>query len=314
MRKWSICKLVVIPILLIQNSLAAQELELLKTTHLADYPSASALEFYNNRLYVAGDDATSILILTANHKVVDHIDLFRSKEKRIDKKEKADLEASAIIRKDKEDYLVLLSSFSTRTRNKMVVLPLNRKKDDVHIATSRQPSAHVRELNIEGAAYINDQLVLSNRANNASRTNNLILTRLDLKDGIKEKKERVIAITVPGTKTVTGISELTYLQDRDILLFTASTENTSKAYRDGPIGESYIGFISGISTKLAQHSIKVDTLIPLSKILQRSDPQKIEAIAVEKNSGDELIVHLASDNDNGESTLFKVRLKLDGLN
>src|SRR5690349_7022866 len=119
MRKWSICKLAVILILSIKSKADAQEIELLKTTHLANYPSASALEFYKGALYVTGDDATHVLLLDKDYHVKDSIVLFRSPTKRISKATKPDLEASLISSQDNGDYLVLVSSFSTRQRNKV---------------------------------------------------------------------------------------------------------------------------------------------------------------------------------------------------
>src|SRR4028118_2317958 len=96
MKKQIVCVLAVILMVSIKNS-AAQKIKLLKKTHLPDYPSASALEFYNGRLYVIGDDASSILVLDKEHQFIDSIHLFPSKEKRIDKAIKPDLEASSII-------------------------------------------------------------------------------------------------------------------------------------------------------------------------------------------------------------------------
>lgn len=314
MKKWSIYKLVVIPILLTQNNLIAQELQLLKKTHLADYPSASAIEFYKDRLYVAGDDATNILILDTNHKVLDSVALFASQTKRISKKEKADLEASTIVTKEGENYLVVLSSFSTKRRNKMVVMHLDNEKKKPQIITSKEPGAGVKELNIEGATHIKGQLVLSNRANNTHKNNHLILSHLDLTNGIEHKNHRSLTVVIPKKDGVSGLSALTYIEDKDLLLFTASTENTTNAHTDGSIGESYVGYISNISKKMNQDSVHADSFIPLTNFFESKAPQKIEAIAVEKTEGTDLTLHLASDNDNGESTLFKMKLSLDNIN
>ena len=84
MQKRIIYVLAVILIVSIQNS-AAQKIKLLQKTHLTDYPSASSLEFYKDKLYVIGDDAPSIWILDNHHRFLDSIRLFPSKEKRIDR-------------------------------------------------------------------------------------------------------------------------------------------------------------------------------------------------------------------------------------
>src|SRR6187549_77687 len=100
MKKQIICALVVILIASINEESTAQKIKLLKKTHLADYPSASSLEFYKDKLYVIGDDASSIWILDNEHRLLNSIILFPSKDKRIDRATKADLESSAIIKRN----------------------------------------------------------------------------------------------------------------------------------------------------------------------------------------------------------------------
>jgi hypothetical protein len=55
-------------------------LKLQKTLTLSDFPSGSAIEFYNNHLYLVGDDATQLLVLDPSYKKVDSIELFKSSE------------------------------------------------------------------------------------------------------------------------------------------------------------------------------------------------------------------------------------------
>src|SRR5215217_1487157 len=120
MRKQIICALAAILIVSTQNETAAQKIKLLKKTHLANYPSASSLEFYKDKLYVIGDDAQSILILDKEHQFLDSILLFTSKDKRINPAIKADLESSTILSINEKVYLVAFSSFSTIVRNKII--------------------------------------------------------------------------------------------------------------------------------------------------------------------------------------------------
>src|SRR5687767_13447161 len=164
MKKQIICVLVATLIASINKESAAQKIKLLKKTHLTDYPSASSLEFYKEKLYVIGDDAASIWILDKEHRFLDSIILFPSKEKRINAAIKADLESSTIIAKNNKNYLVLFSSFSTTNRNKLIFVDLDNPKNDVKQIVSNLDAA-VQELNIEGAASIDRNLILSNRAN-----------------------------------------------------------------------------------------------------------------------------------------------------
>src|SRR5215207_6608430 len=97
MKKQITFVLAAILIVSILNNATAQRIKLLQKTHLADYPSASSLEFYQDKLYVIGDDAPSIWILDKEHQFLDSIELFHSKLKRLDKITKPDLESSTII-------------------------------------------------------------------------------------------------------------------------------------------------------------------------------------------------------------------------
>jgi len=53
-------------------------------------------------------------------------------------------------------------------------------------------------------------------------------------------------------------------------------------------------------------------VIDLHKISKELSLVKIEGIAVESANETSLLLHLAADNDNGESTLYK--LQLSGIN
>jgi hypothetical protein len=309
MKKQIICALAAILIASINKESAAQKIRLLKKTHLTNYPSASSLEFYKEKLYVIGDDAPSIWILDKNHSLLDSIVLFPSKEKRIDWAIKADLESSTIITKNDKNYLVAFSSFSTPARNKIIFLSLDRPEKNLKQVETTLEATTVQELNIEGAASIGHQLILSNRANTTHKNNSLLLTTIDTTPGIN-KNYIVITLYLPKTKKVTGISGISYLKEKDMLLFTASTENTPNAYTDGEIGGSYVGYVKYISKKLTGSSIKADKLISVSKYLGEKTAQKIESLTVEEITGKKAVIHLAADNDNGESTLFKLKLKL----
>ena len=306
MKKQIICVLAVILIVSINKESTAQKIKLLKKTHLTDYPSASSLEFYKGKLYVIGDDASSIWILDKDHRVLDSIVLFPSKEKRIDKAIKADLESSAIIEVANKDRLVLFSSFSGAKRNKIIFVDLennNFRQVDSHIDT-----VGIEESNIEGAANVNGKLVLSNRANTTHKNNSLVFTTLD-SNGLG-KNYKIINLILPQKKNIIGISGIAYIKEKDMLIFSASTEDTPNAYTDGTIGTSYIGYIKKISKKLDATNVKADKMISISKYLSEKSAQKIESMIVEEIKRGKAIVHLAADNDNGESTLFKLRLNL----
>lgn len=313
MKKWSICSLVAILTVLINKQSFAQ-VELLKTTQLNTFPSASSLSFYNNRLYVLGDDAPDLLVLNSDHEKVQDLALFAAAGKRIDKEYKADLEASALYSKGNKNYLIGISSFSADNRNKILVYDLSRSTHAPKLITAKDPmnKVDIEETNIEGATFSGGKLLLSNRANNTHTTNYLIVVDFDPEDGINTKDATNIKLELPQANGVVGISGLEYVKEKDLLLFVASTENTDNATEDGTIGDSYLGYINNISQKLDQQEIKADTLISFSKAINKEKNYKIESIAVESVNENELLLHLAADNDDGKSTLFKIKWNLSG--
>jgi hypothetical protein len=75
------------------------------------------------------------------------------------------------------------------------------------------------------------------------------------------------------------------------------------------IGSSYIGWVNNVASKLKQAKLRLDGMINLSDVNNEFKNQKMEGICVERVSDDELLLHLISDNDNGETKLFKTLLK-----
>ncbi len=250
-----------------------------------------------------------MLIVDTNYKILDSIRLFSSTTKRIDKDSKADIESSFLIYKNHKTFLIALSSFSSNKRNKYIVFDLTGKSKRPKIKTQSNFSIQrINELNIEGATLMNKHLIMSNRANLTNQTNYLLIADFHFKHGIRQKKIKAIPINLSQKQGTAGISGFAYLAKTDMLLFTASTEKTLNSYDDGEIGESYIGIISSASTKMEGKNIKVDRLINLSNFLGNESLQKIESIAVESDTEECMIIHLAADNDNGESTLFKIKI------
>ena len=157
MKKWNIYRLVVILILLIKHDASAQTVRLIKTTFLPSYPSASAIEFYKDELYVIGDDARHLLILDKELNIRDSVLLFKGAENRIAKDKKADLEAAALTNENGRTTLYAFSSFSTAKRIKQLILYPETKKykiESVRSYLKGLKQTGLKELNIEGAAFV----------------------------------------------------------------------------------------------------------------------------------------------------------------
>jgi hypothetical protein len=159
------------------------------------------------------------------------------------------------------------------------------------------------EINIEGTAVVGELLVFANRANLKTKKNHLIFWN---------RKDKAVAkeIILPVTTGIAGISGLHYIPEKDLLLFTASEENTENALDDGDIGASYLGWIEDFSKKTNKTGLTTDGFLDLPATDKRFLHQKIESACLEKIRENVLRLHLAADNDNGRSELFTVDLRL----
>ncbi len=291
-------------------------LELLKSLTLSDFPSGSSINCYHGKLYLIGDDANHILILDANYRKIDSVHLFDYPDKRIPKPEKLDFETSTVIKVDSKDHLLLLGSASLEKRMRINLIPLEQEGERVQTFqyvefANRLKEKGISELNIEGSALIGNQLVLANRGNKENLVNHLITTEMDFWQRQHEANISISKIALPITDaSFLGISELCYVESRDLLLSTFSSELTNNAYDDGVIGDSYLGWIDNIGYKVNTPNLKLDGMVNLAGVSEEFKGEKIEGICVERETENKLIAHLISDNDQGQSKLFKLRMTI----
>jgi len=291
------------------------KLSLLDFKKLENFPSASGIEFYDDRIYVVGDDAKDLLVLNKKWNKPGVIHLFDSEEARISKTQKADLEASAVIHLNKKPYLLLLGSGSTEIRNQAVLLNLlNYKFEmlDLSIFYDRLKKSGIAELNIEGASAMNGELVLSNRANKTNPDNILIVTSIDFWKKQADAPIHLIKVGLPTTEPVMGISGITYSEHQEMLIFTTSTEDTMNAYDDGTIGKSCLGFIENAYRKIGREKVqlKVNEIIDLPSADEQFKGYKIESVCIQSEKDHSMKLQMVADNDSETSYLFKVQVKL----
>lgn len=289
------------------------KIKLLRSTSLPDFPSGSSMEIDDNTIILIGDDATQVLFLDTNYNRRDSVSISTEVERRIPKDRKHDYEASAILQ---DGVIAVFGSGSSDRRNNALFIRLPFSKKDslqLHNLTPLYQAFRERginDLNIEGAALVNDQLVLANRANESFPHNHLLTVAADSLLAA-HPQPFLCKLLLPGAQHVIGLSGLSYLAEKDVLLFTASTELTGSSYDDGAIGDSYIGWIKNAREALKKEVVTVHTLLNISQSYPALKNQKIESIAVETAKGTEVIAHLVADNDDGATTLFKVSFSIE---
>lgn len=288
----------------INSKTSAQAFLQLVTEKTLNFPSASGIEYYNDKLYVFGDNATHLLILSPDYNQADSVLYWKSNEKVIDKQDKPDIESAMIAEKDNDTVLYGVGSMSDKKRWLVYEFSLNDLSvKNTHFFDRNKVFKGLDEINIEGSTVVNNMVVLCNRANEKTKRNHLLFW--NWKDSLVTKE-----IVLPKTKMMAGMSGLCYVKEKDLLLFTASEEATNNAVKDGEIGDSFIGWINNFSNKMSEQSFTPDGFSRLSSFDKAFTKQKVESVSVEKISGDHLLLHLVADNDDGKSKIFKVRLKL----
>jgi hypothetical protein len=296
-------------------------IELLKTTFLNGFPSGSAINYYDDRLYLIGDDANHLLVLDKDHRQLNSIRLFNHQTKRIPKAKKPDFETAAIINIHDKTQLLILGSASTEARKQALLVPLVNRMPDVKqlVKLSFYNEAFltelkvigIKEMNVEGSTVMNDYFLISNRGNLTNPVNHIIFINKDFLQTQKNLSLCMSALTPPpSVKGFAGVSELCYIGSKDMLFCTLSSEETANTYDDGAIGDSYVGWINHFSKKVGQPNIAFDEIINLSGVHQSFEKEKIEGICAEAVHDDHLIMHLVADNDKGQTRLFKIRVLL----
>ena len=226
------------------------QLELINSKILTSFPSASAIVYDQGKFFIFGDDAPYLLITDSSYQKLDTIRFIADTGYRLSKQTKPDIESATIVSVNNKKYLNAFGSFSTGNRMEIYSFPL----DDVHsylrinYATFAQQLKEIPELNIEGISSVKSKLVMANRANNTHKINKLIIA-----DSIFYEYKTSITTIIDlqlDNKNIIGISDLCYIKEKDILLFTASEEDTPNAIEDGVVGDSYLGWFKDFSKKM----------------------------------------------------------------
>lgn len=279
-----------------------QDLQLLHSLKGLDFPSASATEFHNGKLYVFGDDAPYLLILNSDYQTIDTVFFWEKVDGRISKKTKHDIEAAMMEEGSASPLLFGIGSRSNDQRLRSFEFNINQRLfTEIEIIKAATKFPGITATNIEGATMVGKKRLFANRANLGAPQNYLLM-------GEASAVMTVKPIHLPKGNTIAGISGLEYDELNDLLLFTASEEATASATADGAIGHSYLGWIENFSSRLNDEEFHPDGYRQLNEVDPALSHQKIESVCVEKATKKELVINLAADNDDGTSSFFKLQL------
>ena len=288
-----------------------------KITHsqiLKDIPSASGIVNIADKYYVVGDDSPFLFCLDPQLQLLSKTKIFSAehvKGDRITKKHKPDFEAMEQIN---EQEIAILGSGSKSPARDYFVRVLLKDEMEVETYSISDFYAHLKtldifsdtELNIEAAAVHKEKLFLLNRRKNLviSFSYKEFLNHVIHKDSLPEVK--ITEVQLPEVKGIeAGFSGATALQEKPVLIFTASVEDTDNAYDDGEVLGSFIGLLDIGSGEL------IGELYPIESPDETHGPLKVESVAIEKVISDkEFRLLLTTDSDGGDSLLLRAELRL----
>jgi hypothetical protein len=280
---------------------------------LENYPSGSGIEFYDDNIYIIGDDARDLLVMNKKWKKPSLINLFEGQDKKISKSAKSELEAMTVLSVDKKPHLLLVSSGVTEKRTKAILLNLKNNsinRIDLSVFYNRIKAAGIAALNIEGVAEVYDYLVLVNRGTFAQPTNHLIITRTDFWKNQEKAGLQAVVIDFENVETQgkkLGVSGLRYSDKHEDLFITLCEESGSA---DSKPGKSYLGIIENLYRKIGREKdkIKVNHLIDLTEADPQFSGYTVESACIQSQKDHSVKLQLVADDAAGKTFLFKVGL------
>jgi hypothetical protein len=291
------------------------KLELLDFIELENYPSGSGIEFYDDKIFIVGDDSRELLVMNKKWSKPTLINLFDTAEKKIPKSAKSELETMTVLSVDKKLHLLIVGSGVNDKRNKALLLNLKTNAKtwlDLTVFYNRIRAAGIPELNIEGIAEVYDYLVLVNRGNAVNAANHLVITKSDFWKNQEKASLQTIIIDFEnvGAPPNMGISGLTYSDKHEDLFLTISTENAPDAADTAKPGKSYLAVIENLYRKIGREKgkIKVNHLIDLPAENKAFKGFDIESVCIQSEKDHSVKLQLVANNNTGKTFLFKIGL------
>jgi len=297
--------------------------EITNHVYYAHLSSASGVSVLNGNIVLVGDDIPWMVELTADfspgkHTKISAIDSivngrtpyplkadYECMETFIDKGISKIMILSSGSKKDSRDTAILLSygdSLTVKKRNIRPLFELIKAKAEMEN----------EEINIEGLAVSNNQVLLLHRGNIsgnfvAALPKNEFLDYIET-GGLLPGELNLYYFDLPSNEGIqSGFSGACMLPNESGILFTASMENTQTVTGDGEITGSFLGFIPINDLPSGKYTAQLVTWN--NKILRK----KLEGICIKKMDGNEMEAITVSDNDNGTSDLYQIKLKISGI-
>ncbi len=276
--------------------------------------SASAVEVFDDRIYIAGDNINFIYLYSKNFFLIDRIKLFTDADfEEQNKPVKKDWEAMSVITAPQRNpKLLLIGSGSKKvTRDYAILLNLSsRKINNVEhwprfYDAVRQMLKPGEELNIEGLAQVKDHLVLLNRGN-LNTGNAVFITDVSAVFQYTNVIHRIESAPLDIAETKAGFTGAYYLEETDTLFYTAAAELTVNAYNDGKVLGSAVGYFSNVSQRLKENSWVPDAQVAFNNVLEG----KVESLTLLRKIDNKYVFLVVTDNDGVPGSMYQLLIEL----
>jgi hypothetical protein len=287
------------------------DISFIREFNINSIASASGVEIINDTTYIISDDQSN-LFLTSDFAKINKVEITDNKDIRIDKLYKLDFEALGKINIESNDFLLIVSSGSKFDYRDTVYLyqPNQRKiisKRNFRGVYNRMKTevklSEWASINIEAVSTDNKYVYLFQRGNIDG--NNVIFRfdKIEFFQYIVGKRNSLDfdfkKFKLPILNEIkAGFSGACFLNKNE-MIFTASLENTPNEYHDGEIMGSYIGIVNYETEKLEIIFVKKN-----NDVLQT----KLESVCITNKENNNFILLLSSDNDDGVSQFFEIKL------
>lgn len=276
--------------------------------------SASAIEVYNQTLYIAGDALAWLYQFDKEYNFIGSVPLSDdAAPEPLEKKVKPDWEAMSIVEHPGYKPVLMVIGSGSRSPQRDGAKLLNLATNEVSGVAHWPLLYHnIRqnttvEMNMEGLAQVGDKLVLLNRGNTTGG-NYIVVTDALAAWQMPEGGHIIQSAPADINGVKAGFTGAFYLPDTDTLLYTATAELSDNAYDDGIVVGSAIGYFKNISARLTS-----DSLIPDEQVTLTEDmgiPGKVESMALNRKVDDTKYEFFAvTDNDEAPGSLYLLSLQ-----
>lgn len=290
---------------------------LLEKTELIGLPGASGISVSQDSIFIVGDNSPFLYRLDLQGKLISKNPIYATDnfiQGEIQKDIKPDLEAMELVQSERGKELIIFGSGSKSPERDIFLKVLLEGEPEMESHSLESFYNMLRglkimegiELNIEAVALAENDLLLLNRDENLIFRFNYMEFLNFLKNKENMPVPEIISVDLPEISGIeAGFSGATYLPESQVLIITASVEDTPNAYDDGQVLGSFIGVVS--LSEIGNAGAYKFVLLSEGNVPLQT---KVESVAVSKNlSEKEVELFLVTDSDGGVSNLLKGRLK-----